>query len=502
MGEPTTSAQAAPGNELLTLPSVEEGCESRSGEPKEASQPPEALPLPEGEPVPGAPHLRIIPGGREVPRPHPLMAREPLVAAQDAEGRALLVDLAAKRELGLYISGLPGVGKSTLLLHLILEDIQASRGCCVLDPHGDLVAAVLARCPLDDRVLGRILLFDPGDTEWPIPLNIMNACSERARDLAVQFMIDLYEELFLPDHQGPMLHQSVRNGMRLIMEVGGTLPEVALLFTVRDFLKARLAQCQDPWVRHYFEGVWAKMSESSRGEYLGYFTSKLSRFIEDRMVRNILGQPGGVNLDEFLSGGGILLANLARGATGDLNSRLLGMILLHKLERATLERSSLEQNERNPVNIYVDEFHEFCTTSLINFLGAARKFNVGLTLAHQRLEILPPAIQEAVLGSIAHFVLCRQSSGEGLRALPPLVWPRFGERELLRLPNYQAVARVTRPDGQARLGRLRIPGPGAGSGAAAMRVRQLSREQFARPRAQVEAELLSHLGWNTKPSDA
>ncbi|MBI3121525.1 MAG: hypothetical protein HYZ03_04500, partial [candidate division NC10 bacterium] len=100
-------------------------------------------------------------------------------------------------------------------------------------------------------------------------------------------MLDLYEELFLPDHQGPMLHQSVRNGVRLIMEAGGTLPEVALLFTDRDFLKTRLAESQDPWVRHYFNWVWGKMSESSKGEYLAYFTSKLSSFIEDRMLRNI-----------------------------------------------------------------------------------------------------------------------------------------------------------------------------------------------------------------------
>ncbi|MBI2115570.1 MAG: hypothetical protein HYT85_10870 [candidate division NC10 bacterium] len=309
-------------------------------------------------------------------------------------------------------------------------------------------------------------------------------------------MLDLYEELFLPDHQGPMLHQSVRNGVRLIMEAGGTLPEVALLFTDRDFLKTRLAESQDPWVRHYFNWVWGKMSESSKGEYLAYFTSKLSSFIEDRMLRNILGQRDGVDLGEFLSGGGILLANLARGTIGDLNSRLLGMILLHKLERATLERSSLEQNERNPVNIYVDEFHEFCTNSLVKFLGAARKFKVGLTLAHQRLETLRPVIQEAIMGGVGHFLMFRQGAGEGLLALPSLVWPRFGERELLRLPNFHTIARVTGTDGRGRLGRLKIPGPSQGSGMTALRVRQLSWEQFARPRVQVEAEMLERLGWD------
>lgn len=145
--------------------------------------------------------------------------------------------------------------------------------------------------------------------------------------------------------------------------------------------------------------------------------------------------------------------------------------------------------------IYMDEFHEFATSGLINFLAAARKFNVGFTLAHQRLETLRPVIQEAIMGSMGHFVLFRQGSGEGLRALPPLVWPRFGERELLRLPNFHAIARVTGSDGQTRLGRLRIPAPGRGIQTTTVRVQQLSRSRFARPRAQVEAELLERLGW-------
>src|SRR5574341_2332993 len=186
----------------------------------------------------------------------------PLERAQSPEGRALLAALTARRELGAYVAGLPGVGKSTLLLHLIRDDVARGRAVCVLDPHGDLVRAVLEQLPTDSATLDRVVLFDPADTDWPIGLNLLDARDERARDLAVQFMLELYEELFLPDHQGPMLHQSLRNGMRLLMETGGILPELPVLFSNHKFLALKLLQSQDPWVRHYFDKVWQQVTGS------------------------------------------------------------------------------------------------------------------------------------------------------------------------------------------------------------------------------------------------
>lgn len=419
----------------------------------------------------------------------------PLFRAQGVEGRSLLAELSRRRELGVYISGLPGVGKSTLLLHLILDDVKAGRACCVLDPHGDLIRAILERLPDDEATLCRVMLFDPADTDWPIGLNLLDAGTERARDLAVQFMLELYEELFLPDHQGPMLHQSLRNGMRLLMELGGILPELPALFSNHEFLASRLMLSKDPWVRHYFEKVWQQVTGSERGGYLAYFTSKLSCFVDDHLLRNIVGQVGGLDLSAVLERGGIVLANLARGAIGDLNSRLLGMMLLHKLERLAVTRVAMAPEERRPVHVYVDEFHEFATDGFGRFLAAARKFNVGLVLAQQRLETLAPRLREAILGALGHMILFRQGASAGFGTLPPLVWPRFGERDLLSLPSYHALARVVGADGSPRLGRLTVPRPMGSRTRAADRVRLLTRAQMARPRSDVEREILERLGW-------
>jgi hypothetical protein len=419
---------------------------------------------------------------------------EALVAAQEREGRELLLTFRANQHLGAYISGLPGVGKSTVLLHLILDDIRAGRACCVLDPHGDLISAILARCPDDRTVLERIVLFDPSDLEWPMGINILDADTERGRDLAVQFMLELYDELFLPEHQGPMLHQALRNGMRLLMEGGGSLSELGLLFTDKAFVKSKLEQSKDPWIHNYFEKVWLPWSGNSHVEMIAYCGAKLSCFIDDLILRFTLGQSRGLDFAELLNNGGVLLADLSRGAIGEFNSRLLGMVLLHKLERVAMERGRLAPEERPRLNIYVDEFHELATGGLVRFLGAARKFNVAVTLAHQRLETLPVRLREAVLGAMGQIVLFRQRGAEGFSLLPRLVWPRFGEVELLSLPNHHAVARVTGSDGKPKLGRVLVPPPGVESDSAGC-VRALSRAHYGRPRAEVEAEILERLGW-------
>jgi len=376
---------------------------------------------------------------------------------------------------------------------MVLDDIRAGRACCVLDPHDDLIRAILARCPEDDTLLRRIILFDPSDTDWPVGLNLLDAKTERARDLAIQFMLDLFEEMYLLEHQGPVLHQAVRHGMRLLMELGGSLVELPILFTERDFLRGKLSQSEDPWVRHYFEKVWLEITED-RGGWHAYLTSKLSPFLDDHILRRIVGQREGLNLNAALSNGGVVLANLARGEIGERNSGLLGRILLHKLEQLTVERSGLPPEARPRLHVYVDEFQEFAASSLAQFLAAARKFNVGLTFAHQRLESLDKRLQENILGSVGHAILFRQGAGDMFRIVPQLVWP-FGERELGSLPNYEAIVRVTGINGCRAIGRLRVPPPGAPVSGALDRVRFLTRAHVARRRDEVEQELLERLGW-------
>jgi hypothetical protein len=453
---------------------------------------------------PGArPRLRLV-GGTEAQAtptsPTPSHPPSPLLRAQSPEDRALLEERAGARELVTYVSGQPGTGKSTLLLHWILADVAAGRGCVVIDPHGDLARDVLERLPGDDATLARVALFDPSDRDWPMGLDLLDADTEEEQDLVVQFVFEMFDELFLAEHQGPVLQQSIGNALRLIMETRGCLAEVPLLFTDDAVAKRRIPMARDPFVKHYFTHVWGKTVGQARSEMLGYFTSKLARFLDDRVLRNILSQPARLDLGAFLDGGGILIADLSRGRVGDLNARMLGMILLHRIARATLLRADRPAGDRTPVQVYVDEFHELTTPQLYRLLPTARKFNVGFTLAHQRLDMLPRAAQEAIVGTAGHLVLFRQGDEVFRLPLDELFWPRFGSSDFMHLPNYRALARVTPRSGEARVGRLQVVPVPAGYAERPSQVRERSRERFGRPRAEVEKAILVRIGWQQEDS--
>ena len=444
------------------------------------------------------PCLHLIRGGQQSTSqitPERSAPQPSLLRTQDSDGRALLDDHARNRELVTYVSGQPGTGKSTLLLHLILADIAAGRACVVVDPHGDLVKDVARRLPSDSATLARVAYFDPSDTDFPFGLDLLDAPTEDAQDMVVQFMFEMFEELFLPEHQGPIFHQSMSNGLRLVMETGGCLAEVPLLFTDDAAAKRRVPLCKNPFVRHYFVNVWGKTVGQARSEMLGYFTSKLSRFLDDRVLRNILNQKSRLDLGDFLNAGGILLADLSRGAVGDLNACMLGMILLHRVARATMERGAQPHVQRPPAQVYVDEFHELATPQLYRLLSAARKYNVGLTLAQQRIDVLPRHAQETVVGTAGHLVMFRQGSETPSLQLDDMLWPRFGTSDLMRLPNFRAIARVTLREGEARSGRITIPAAESADSGMLDRVRQMSRERYQRPRAEVEEDILMRLGW-------
>jgi DNA helicase HerA-like ATPase len=392
----------------------------------------------------------------------------------------------AARTRHAYVLGQPGVGKSSLLLHWILDDLEARRAALVIDPHGALVDRVLRSIPPAAR--RSVLLVDPGDTDYPFGLDILAAPDEPARDRVVQFFIELFMTLYLPDQQGPMLHQAIRNGLRLLMATGGRLPELPLLFTDRTFLRSRLAHVEDAWITHYFERVWLPWNTDKDG-FMAYLTSKLSHFVEDRTLRNILGQAGGLDLERCLARRRLVLVNLSPAKIGRLDARLLGMLLLHQLDQLTHRRT-----EGTPdVHVYVDEFQELGLPQIADLLATARKFGIGLTLAHQALEQLPHALADAIVQNVGTLVLFRQGPGPGAIDLAAALWPRFQERNLYQLSDFEAIVRSVSPEGRPLISRYHAPAPAALSAVDPRGIRAVSRRAIARPRADVEAELLARI---------
>lgn len=396
---------------------------------------------------------------------------------------------AADRLRHVYVAGQPGTGKSTLLRNLVLHDLAAGTGACLIDPHGGLIDDILGCARLTSEQRARIIVVDVADREFPVGINLLDARSETEEDLTVQFFLTLFSSMYLLEHQGPVLAQATRNGLLVLMGAKRTLAEYPLLFSDDEFLKAVLeSNGIDPFARRYFDRVWRKTVPVHRSEHLAYFTSKFSPFFDDRIMRNILAQRQGLSFDEVMADNKVVLISLARGHIGDMNARLLGQIVLHLVRRSAMRRSLTASSA--PFHVYVDEAHELSGGELREMLTALRKFGVGMTLANQGLSEFPHALRHTIMSSVGTFLVLRQGA-ENAGAFNLFVQPRFDHCDLVRLPDYEAVICLTQRSGYVAPKRVRLSAPPKASAPRQVELcRQASASRYGRPRREVEAELL------------
>ena len=306
----------------------------------------------------------------------------------------------------LYVIGASGTGKSVLMAQMALQDIAAGHGCCVIDPHGDLVENILSR--MDPRRLDDVIVFDPGNTDFPIGLNMLEFETPEQMDLVTADMIAIFYKLYSADMIGPMFEHNMRNAMLTLMadkKDPGTIAEIPRIFTDDAFVQYKLKNVTDPVVRSFWENEMAKISEGQKNDMLGYLISKVGRFVENEMMRNVIGQPkSGFNFRKVMDEGKILMIKLSKGKIGDINSDLLGSVIVSKLQMAALSRGDLPEGERRPFFMYIDEFQNYVTDSIATILSEARKYGLSLTVAHQNLSQLidkngSTKIRDAVMGN-------------------------------------------------------------------------------------------------------
>lgn len=319
-------------------------------------------------------------------------------------GRSYDVILKEKDRLHhVYAVGKTGTGKSTLFQNMVLQDILAGQGCCFVDPHGEAIDWLLTRIPPDR--LEDVVLFDPSDEAWPLGLNLLEWRTEAEKDFLVAEAIQIFYKLFDPDQQGivgPQFEHWMRNAALTVMAdpKGGTLIEIPRLFTDREFEVQKRRHVSDKIVTAFWEQQMAKTSDFHRSEMLNYFTSKFGRFMTNSLMRNIIGQTqSSIRLSEIMDEGKILLVNLAKGKIGETNAHMLGLILMAKLQAATLARASQPKEERRPFYLFVDEFQNVMTDAFVSMLSEVRKYGLAVHVTHQYIEQLPDDMRAAVLGN-------------------------------------------------------------------------------------------------------
>lgn len=434
------------------------------------------------------PKVRFL-KSKAAPPPATLPSAGIVLGKNEFRGQETFIKLSPlDRRRHLYVIGQTGTGKSYLLRNLIKQDIDSGAGVGIIDPHGDLVEAILGLVP--QSRLNDVILFDPADTEWPVGLNLLEASTPTEKDFAIQEIIAIFQKLFLAEHLGPIFEHSMRNAMLTLMadeENPGTLVDIPRIFTDPTFVRQLLIKVTDPLVRDYWEKEMLKMTEQYKSEMLGYLISKVGRFVENSMMRNIIGQNrSGIDFNDVINNGKILLVNLSKGRLGEINSALLGLIITAKLQMAAFRRAE-EKNEelRRDFYLYMDEFQNFATDSIATTLSEARKYRLNLILAHQFIAQLTEKIRDAVFGNVGSTVSFRIGPDDA-KFLVKQFEPVFNESDLINIDNRHAYAKLLINGATTNPFNFATETVAEGSLDEAEKLRELNRKKYARPRAEVE----------------
>jgi hypothetical protein len=290
---------------------------------------------------------------------------------------------------------------------------------------------------------------------------------------------------------GPRYEHIFRNAALAVMADGGTFIDIPKLFRDPGFLKEKLQHVTDNTVREFWLKEYpASQRSSDGGEVNAWFVSKFGAFLSNEMMRNIIGQTKtAFNLRDIMDNKKILLVNLSKGRTGELNSQLLGMLFVMKFQAAAMSRATIPEDQRVDFSLYVDEFQNFSTESFATIMSEARKYHLNLIVANQFTTQLTQEIRDAVFGNMGTIVSFRVGQND-VEALTKYFQPTFDGEDLLRVPNYNTIVRTliggvpTQPFSMATLPGLGTPNPRLADA-----LKQLSAAKFGRPKAVVEQEI-------------
>lgn len=339
------------------------------------------------------------------------------------------------RRRHMYLIGKTGMGKSTILENMIVEDIRAGRGVAVVDPHGDLAEKIMQFIP-SERI-NDVIYFNPADIEYPIAFNVIEQVEPHLRHLVASGLIGVFQKLWA-DSWGPRLEYILRNSILAILDYpGSTLLAVTRMFADKKFRKNVIEKITDPVVRSFWVNEFASYADKFASEAVSPIQNKVGQFLSSSLMRNIVGQvKSSINIREIMDGQKILIMNLSKGRIGEDNSALLGAMMITKIQLAAMSRVDIPEHDRKDFYLYIDEFQNFTTDSFTNILSEARKYHLNLIMAHQYIEQLGETVEAAVFGNIGTLVVFRIGAADAEKLVKEFE-PVFTEEDLVNLPKYE-----------------------------------------------------------------
>lgn len=411
------------------------------------------------------------------------------------------------RQRHMYVVGQTGTGKSTFAENLALQDMLNGDGFAFVDPHGDVAERLMSMVPRE-RVED-VIYFCPSDMDFPLGLNMFEFHSPEQKDFLIQESLNMLYKLYDPQKQGiigPRFERIFTNCALLLMAdpAGGTFVDVPKLLIDPDFMKGKLKHTADQNVIDFWTKEWPNSQRSNEaGEVIAWVVSKFGAFLSNEMMRNIIGQTkSSFNMRDIMDNKKILIVNLSKGKTGDLNSKLLGMIFVMKFQAAAMSRADIPEDQRKDFCLYVDEFQNFSTDSFATIMSEARKYHLNLVVANQFTTQLSEEIRDAVVGNVGTIVSFRIGQND-VELLSRYFQPLFTGDDLLRIPNHNTVVRtLTRGVPTQPFSMATIPALGQPNQQLLQALKQLSAAKYGRPKAQVQAEIFERLKTIEPPKPA
>lgn len=348
------------------------------------------------------------------------------------------------RRRHMYVIGKTGMGKTTLMENMVIQDIRNGHGVAFIDPHGDSIQRILDSIP-SNRV-NDVIYFNPADLEHPVAFNILEAVDIKYKHLVASGLMGVFTKIWANLWSARMEYILNNTILALLDSPGNTLLGITRMYVDKKYRKKIVDNVKDPMVRAFWVDEFANYNEKYRTEAIAPIQNKVGQFLSSGIIRNIVGQPKStIDLREVMDKQKILIMDLSKGRVGEDNSALLGAMIVTKLQLAAMSRTDIPEAERKDFYLYVDEFQNFATDSFATILSEARKYRLNLIVGHQYIGQLVQErntkVRDAIFGNVGTIVVFRVGA-EDAEFLVKEFEPIFTEIDIVNLPKYQVLLKL------------------------------------------------------------
>ncbi|MDP2910649.1 MAG: type IV secretion system DNA-binding domain-containing protein [bacterium] len=397
------------------------------------------------------------------------------------------------RRRHVYIVGKTGMGKTAMLQNMAVQDIQNGKGMGFVDPHGEAAEELLDFVP--SSRINDVVYINPADLNHPIAFNVMESVGLEHRHLVAGGLMGVFKKIW-PDVWSARMEYILNNSILALLEYpGSTLLGINRMFSDPEFRRKVIEKITDPVVKSFWINEYARYAQRYESEATAAIQNKVGQFISAPLIRNIIGQVNStINMREIMDKGKILILNLSKGRIGEDNSKLLGALLITKIQLAAMSRVDIPENDRKDFFLYVDEFQNFATESFTNILSEARKYRLALILAHQYIAQMEETVRDAVFGNVGTLISFRVGA-EDAEFLEKELMPEFTAQDIVNLAKYNIYLKLM-IDGLA--GRpfsgLTLPPFPKDEYSNREKIIRVSREKYSTPRLEVEDKITRWAG--------